>query len=226
VVTPILLYHHIGTSPTNSQYYITPEEFEKQMQLLRSWGYTSITTSTLINAIHHGADLPPRPIIITFDDGNLDNYTTAFPIMQQYQLVGVLYLVGNYLNAKNFMNIEQAKEMLEAGWEIGSHTMNHYDLLKLTEDQKRIEIAGSRSFLEDEFGLPILTIAYPFGEYDCGIMNAAYSAGYLAGMGLGASSDQHRYDLFALHRFAIKATYDLQRFSQFLPWQGELTIPH
>jgi hypothetical protein len=83
---PILLYHHIDISPTNSQYYVSPDKFEEQMKLLRDWEYTTITTEMLVKAIRKGSTLPPRPILVTFDDGNLDNYTIAFPIMQNMDL--------------------------------------------------------------------------------------------------------------------------------------------
>lgn len=225
VIVPILLYHHIAQSETHSQYYVTLENFEEQMQLLDNWGYTTITITMLAKAIHEGLLLPPRPIIITFDDSNLDNYNIAFPIMQKYGFTGVVYIVGRYLGAENFINVEQAKEMANAGWEIGSHSMNHVDLSTITSDERWYEIHGSREFLEKEIGIPILTFAYPFGVYDCNIMDVTYQAGYIAGMGLGNSNDQCTYDLFALHRHTIKSEYDIETFSLFLPWQGELQSP-
>ncbi|MBL8091834.1 MAG: polysaccharide deacetylase family protein [Anaerolineales bacterium] len=225
IVVPILLYHHITESSTHSQYYIEPKDFEEQMQLLNRWGYTTITTTMLVEAIHKGLSLPPRPIIITFDDSNLDNYNIAFPIMQKYEFTGVVYIVGRYLGAENFINAQQAKEMANAGWEIGSHSMNHVDLSTITSDERWYEIHGSREFLEQEIGVPVLTFAYPFGVYDCNIMDVTYQAGYIAGMGLGNSNDQCTYDLFALHRHAIKLEDDIETFSLFLPWQGELQSP-
>ena len=65
---------------------------------------TTITTELLIKAVNEGADLPPRPILITFDDGHLNNYTTAFPIMKKYGFTGVLYIVANYMGADQYMN--------------------------------------------------------------------------------------------------------------------------
>ena len=77
---PILLYHRIAISPINSPYYISPDKFEAELKLLRDWEYTTITLGMLVSAITENAPLSPRPILITFDDGNLDNYTTAFPL--------------------------------------------------------------------------------------------------------------------------------------------------
>ncbi len=115
VVVPILLYHRIGVSPIDSQYYVSPEKFEDQMKLLHDWEYTVIPIELLVKAIKEGAGLPPRPIIITFDDGDLSVYETAFPIMKKYGLTGVAYIVGNYMDTDGYMTAEQIKELGRRG---------------------------------------------------------------------------------------------------------------
>ncbi len=221
---PILMYHHIGYSPVHSQYYVTPEKFTEQMWLLHAWDYTTITTTMLAEAIREGAELPPRPVLITFDDGNLDNYTNAYPLMQVYGFTGVLYIVGNYIGVDNYLNTAQIKEMARAGWEIGSHTMNHHDLTKLSDLQKQDEIAGSREFLQEKLSIPILTFAYPFGLSDCGIMNSVYSAGYIAAMGLGPTNNQCTEHIYSMYRQGVMGPHALRKFASFLPWQGDPTF--
>ncbi|MEP6896642.1 MAG: polysaccharide deacetylase family protein, partial [Chloroflexota bacterium] len=178
ITVPILLYHHIATSPIDSRYYVPPEKFEEELKLLHDWGYTTITTTQLIQAITLGTKLPPRPMLITFDDGHADNYTTAFPIMQKYGFTGVLYLVYNYLDTDQYLNTAQVLEMVHAGWEVGSHSINHYDLTKLDADKQRREIVESRQLFEQKFGIPILTFAYPFGYKDPAVIDYANFAGY------------------------------------------------
>ncbi len=221
VVVPILLYHRIDVSATDSQYYVSPDKFEQQMKLLQDWRYTTITTELLVKVITDGADLPLRPIIITFDDGHLNNYTTAFPIMQKYGFTGVVYIIGEYMGTPGYMNAAQIKEMAKAGWEVGSHTMTHPNLTALDWQQQKYEIIESRGFLETKLGIPVLTFAYPFGEYDSGVTNLAYSAGYLAGMGLGYTHNQGTSNLFALNRHGVDGTRDLNSFASFLPWPGD-----
>lgn len=221
VVVPILLYHRIDVSLTDSQYYISPEKFEEQMKLLRDWGYTTITTELLVKAITEGANLPPRPLIITFDDGHLNNYTTAFPIMKKYGFTGVIYVVGAYMGTPQYMNPDQIKEMVKAGWEVGSHTMSHLDLTTLDPEQQRYEIFESRRFLESELGVPVLTFSYPFGMVNRTVINMAYSTGYIAGMGLGYTHDQGTTNLFTLQRRDINGTRDLNSLASYLPWQGK-----
>jgi peptidoglycan/xylan/chitin deacetylase (PgdA/CDA1 family) len=221
VIVPILLYHHIGNSTANSQYYVSPAGFEEQMKLLRDWQYVTITTEMLVQAILDGAPLPPRPIMITFDDGNLDNYTTAFPIMQKYGFTGVLYIVDNYMNTPNYMSAGQIWEMAGAGWEVGSHSRNHVDLTLVDTQRQKYEIVDSRIRLTKELGLPILSFAHPYGVSNHSVMDYAEFSGYIAGMGLGFTNDQGRGNLFTLQRRGVKGIYDLKQFAALLSWQGD-----
>jgi peptidoglycan/xylan/chitin deacetylase (PgdA/CDA1 family) len=221
VLVPIILYHRIAVSPINSQYYVPPEKFEEEMKLLHDWGYTTITTELLIKAIKEGADLPPRPIVISFDDGHLNNYTTAFPIMQKYGFTGVLYIVSNYMGADEYMNADQIKEMAAAGWEVGSHSVSHAYLTSLEPARQRYEVVESRAILEEALGVPVLTIAYPFGVSNSGVIDYAIFAGYIGGMGLGYTHDQGTTNLYNMQRRDIKGTYDVKQFAGFLPWQGD-----
>ncbi len=221
VVVPIILFHHVSVSPINSQYYVPPEKFDEELKLLRDWQYTTITIEMLLKAIKEGTNLPPRPLIISFDDGNLDNYTNAFPIMQKYGFTGVLYIVGNYMGADNYLNADQIKEMAAAGWEVGSHSMRHLDLTLLDPEVQRYEVVESKKFLEKALGMPIKTIAYPFGTSDSAVIDYAHFAGYVAGMSLGFTDDQGTSNLFTLQRRDIKGTYTVKQFALFLPWQGD-----
>jgi peptidoglycan/xylan/chitin deacetylase (PgdA/CDA1 family) len=225
VTVPILLYHRIDVSPTDSRYYVSPEKFEEQMELLHNWGYTNITTKMLIEAITEGAELPPRPFLLTFDDGHLDNYTTAFPIMQKYGFTGALYLVVNYIGTDGYMDVDQILEMHKAGWEVGSHSKNHFDLMQLNPQMMRAEIVGSRTLLEKMLGIPIETFAYPFGLMNNSIIDYVRFAGYTSAMGAsGYTSSQGKWNLYYLQRVEIKGTEDATTFTRFLPWQGNPTI--
>ena len=222
VTIPILLYHRIAISPIDSRYYVPPEKFEAQMKLLHDWEYTTITTRMLIQAITQGAELPPRPCLITFDDGHLDNYTTAFPIMQKYGFFGVLYIVYNYIDADQYMKADQILEMHNSGWEVGSHSLNHLDLTKLDTDNQRAEIVESRELLQSLLGIPIETFAYPFGAKDAAALDDVKFAGYIGAMGAsGYTPAQGEWNLFYLQRVEIKGTEDAKTFTRFLPWLGD-----
>jgi len=218
---PILLYHRIAYSPIDSRYYVTPEKFEEQIKLLHDWEYTVIPVELLVKAIKDGADLPPRPIILTFDDGDISVYESAFPIMQKYGLTGVVYIVGNYMNTEGYMSAEQIKELAAAGWEVGSHSMNHRDLRKIEPEAQRFEIVESRKVIEEATGVTVDTFAYPFGFMGSNGGEYAHVAEYIAAMGLGFTNDQGKGNLYWLQRREIQNEYDIKRFITFLPWQGD-----
>jgi len=151
VVAPILLYHHIEDIDYKTRFIVDTDDFRTQMQLLDEWGYTVIPMSLFMEALLHGAELPARPIVLTFDDGQRNIYDNAFPIMQEYGTPGVFYLMSYGVNDPSLVGVEEISEMLEAGWEIGSHTKSHADL---TAEGTNIslEIDGSKSDLEEIYG--------------------------------------------------------------------------
>lgn len=220
VTLPILLYHRIGVSPTNNQYYMAPEKFEEQMKLLHDWEYTVIPVALLVKAIEDGAELPPRPVMITFDDGDISVYSEAFPIMQKYGLTGVVYIVGNYMGTEGYMSAEQIKELAAAGWEVGSHSRSHRDLSRLAPEVQRMEIVEARKVLQEATGAPVLSFAYPFGIASTAVYDYVHFAGYVAAMGLGFTPQQGKSNLFWLQRRDIRGDYDIKRFADSLPWQG------
>ena len=220
VIAPILLYHHVSDVAPGSRYYVTPDVFRNQLQALRDWGYTSITISQLVNVLINGGDLPSRPVVLTFDDGNNDIYDYAFPIMQEMGFVGTFYIVGNRLQSNYFVHADELGEMINAGWEIGDHGMSHIDL---TLDYSSIgyEVATSRSLLEDALGVKINTMAYPYGKTDEFVTNKVSQYGYTAAMGLGLGWRHYWSTLYYLNRIEVQGDYDMNKFASLLPWSGQ-----
>ena len=221
VIVPILLYHHVGFSlQGDTTYYVSPDTFDKQMNLLYQWGYQTISVELLVRAIKEGAELPPKPIVLTFDDGSETVYENALPILQRYHFTGIAYIVYNYIGIKNYMSADQIRAVDAAGWEIGSHSLSHADLTARPERQKD-EIVESRRQLEALLGIPILSFAYPFGAYDSASLHYVHQAGYVAAMGLGNESLQGNKNLFYLYRQAVNGSEDLKMFALHLPWRED-----
>lgn len=217
ITCPILLYHHIASPKNKSPYYVTPQEFREQMQALKDWGYTPIPATLLVKAINFGADLPERPVVITFDDGDVSVYTQAFPIMREFGFIGVNYLVANYVGADGYLSVDQLKELSAAGWEVGSHSMTHNDLT--LSQRAEWEIAQSRHSLEKLLGVPVETFAYPYGKKDA--LDVKFvRENYRAGMGLGSMLDQTPNNLFYLWRRPVMLGWDVKTFGSFLPWNS------
>ncbi len=224
---PIFLYHRISIpenyNPNNinwriNPYYVLPDEFRKQIQMLNNWGYTTIPIKKLTNAISLGETLPDRPIIITFDDGDESVYTQAFPIMKEFGFTGVIYLVYNYIGTPGYMTVDQIKELAAAGWEVGSHSMTHSDLT--TASSLNYEVMISRRKLEILLHVPVRSFAYPFGKDDINLRNfvARY---YTSAMGLGVYVTQRPGDQYYLWRKPIENGWDENYFASFLPWSSK-----
>jgi peptidoglycan/xylan/chitin deacetylase (PgdA/CDA1 family) len=191
------------------------------MAYLESLGCQTITLSQLRHAILSGADLPPHAVILTFDDGNEDNFTYAFPIMQQIGFSGTAYLVANRINAEGFLSSAELKEMIAAGWEIGSHSMTHSDLTQLDRSEWRREILDSRLTLERELGVEVDSFAYPFGSFIPDLASVIEKFGYRTGMGLGKSDTHDIGTIYYLQRLEVLGSMDLDEFAELVDGCGE-----
>ena len=219
VIAPILLYHHIDPEQTTPRYNVLPEVFAAQMQALEDWGYTTITAVQLIQAITEGGPLPPRPVVITFDDGHFSVFENAFPIMQEHGFVGVSYIVANRLKSYGFTGVPQLEEMIGAGWEVGSHSYTHSDLT-LDHSIAFTEIFVSRDTLTQSLSQPVKTFAYPFGTFDQYLGDRTRKWGYSGAMGLGPGYTHTLNSIYYLQRIEVQGTYDMEKFASLLPWSS------
>jgi peptidoglycan/xylan/chitin deacetylase (PgdA/CDA1 family) len=224
IYAPILLYHHIRDAEKPNRYDISPAVFERQLTFLKQWGYTSITVDMLANAIRYNDPLPEKPVIITFDDGDMDVYANAFPIMQRLGFVGTFYIVANRLSAADFVTTDQLKTMAAAGWEIGDHSYSHIDLTQNHEAISR-EASYSKQVLSDALGVPINSFAYPFGGFDNTVGSHVSSYGYSDAVGLGISYTHGINSIFYLSRLEVRNEYDDIAFAKLLPWSPVSTPP-
>jgi peptidoglycan/xylan/chitin deacetylase (PgdA/CDA1 family) len=212
IQVPILLYHRVRPDEPPSRYTIPPDVFSDQMAHLASLGCQTIQPAQLREAVLNGLELPPRPIILTFDDGNEDNYTYAFPIMQEYGFSGTAYLVANRLDAEGFLSMTQLQEMIAAGWEIGSHSMTHADLTQVERSQWRREVLESKLKLERELGVEVTSFAFPFGSFVPDLARVIENFGYRTGMGLGRSNVHDLRTIYYLQRIEILGSMELEDF--------------
>lgn len=217
VTMPILAYHHVADGNHDSPYYVTVDNFRLQMQALHDWGYTTISTDDLVGVLRSGGLLPERPVIITFDDGNLDVYQNAFPIMKALHQTGTLYIVADRLECDICLQTEQLKEMAAEGWEIGSHTMTHADLLQPGKNLSR-ELIDSKKMLEEALGVPVHSLAYPFAKADSKVMNLTSLAGYESAMGVGIFNEHGTGSIYYLSRRTVTLDMDMEDFARLLPW--------
>lgn len=174
---PILEYHVLGAPPEGAPYpelYVGRTDFEKQMDWLEEHGYEAVTLEQVEEAWYHSGKLPPKPVVISFDDGYRPQYTFALPTLRKHGWAGVLNLKaeGSELYESN------VEAMIAAGWELAAHTIHHLDLTELGPEELKEEVAGSRRILQKEFKAPVNNFCYPAGKFDQTVVEAVEAAGY------------------------------------------------
>ncbi|MFI5251238.1 MAG: polysaccharide deacetylase family protein [Bacteroidota bacterium] len=214
----VLMYHRVVDDRKISDKHWTSvhvDDFRRQLELLEQWGFTPITFRDYRLFLEGRLDLPKKPIILTFDDGYLDTYEVAFPVMQEFGFKAVIFVLGDKNVKTNYwdhnpeipdaplMNGRQIVEMHEAGFEIGSHSLSHPRLTELTEDQTWEQICRSRILLEILLDAPVHTISYPFGLINDSIKEATKHAGYRFGCGVGSGPAIFGDDHFEIRRITI-----------------------
>lgn len=176
---PILEYHAIQppvSGATYPQLFVPQADFVAQMKWLDEHGYEGVTLDQVENAWFKGGELPPKPVVLTFDDGYLSQFVAAFPALQHFHWPGVLNLVskGSDLPDADVQKMLAAKP----GWELASHTISHPDLTTLDSAELKREVSDSRKMLQDRFGVPVDNFCYPAGKYDNTVIAAVKAAGY------------------------------------------------
>lgn len=217
---PILMYHYVGGLPADADIYRTdltvlPERFEAQLAYLQRAGYTGITLADLVQHLATGSPLPPKAIVLTFDDGYVDNYLYAFPLLRQYGFPGTFFVVTGFLDEARggYMTWEQARMMQENGMDIQPHGVTHEDLKRQPEGLVQQEIAGSQQAVEGHLHKPARLFAYPYGSYDGQVVSALRAAGFWGAVTTVASAEHSSAGLFELSRVRIHGADDLQQFA-------------
>ena len=235
---PVLMYHKIPAAPlaTKHQIYVTKENFEKHLAYFKRRKLAPITFRDYLEFASGErplAGFPPRPIILTFDDGYTDNYTNLLPLMQQYGYRGVLYLLGDFDLSYNkwdadvdpaepraeIMDPAQKQAFVAAGWEIGAHTMSHPRLTKLPLPEAAAEIQRSKAALETGLQTTIVSFAYPYGDLNEAVKDAVRAAGFAFGIATdtgGQHLEDDRMQVFRVNMFPNETASSL--FKKTAPW--------
>jgi peptidoglycan/xylan/chitin deacetylase (PgdA/CDA1 family) len=210
---PILLYHVIGAAPASApfpQLYVRRGDFAAQLRWLHRHGYTAVSLRRVYDYWRRGYALPPRPVVLTFDDGYRGDFTNARPLLRRYHWPGVLNLaVQNVLDGK--LTIPQLRSLVANGWEIDAHTLTHPDLTTLDSAELRRQVAGSRLWIRRHLGVAAAFFCYPAGAYDGAVIAAVRAAGFK-----GATATRPGYadvgdGLYALDRIRIDASDGVSR---------------
>ena len=206
----VLNYHKIDN--TFISLAVRPDDFEAQMKYLSENGYHTISPDELYDSLAGTGELPENPVLITFDDGYVDNYTNAYPILKKYGFKATIFVITSFLGKdKNYMTWDQARELDANGISIESHTVDHKSMTDLTDEQLRMELVESKKKAEKELGHPVEYMAYPTGTYNLHIAEMVKEAGYKAAFTIKYGNVDKASNIYALERVPIFHTEDTNK---------------
>ena len=215
----ILMYHKVAELPPAARHrgnYVTPRQFEEQMDALLEWRYRTITFDDWLAFRERGIELPPKPLIVTFDDGHGCFDTTAWPALRARGMTATMFLVAGQIGGTNAWDADELQEPLlsaqrilalrSQGVQFGSHGYNHVALAKVRPDVALDEMMRSRASLEQLLGEPVTLLSYPYSNQNRVVRDLAARAGYRACVRGKGRLNLRRTDPHALRRLKLDHT--------------------
>ncbi len=226
VRVPILMYHHVSDLPANADQFrrdltVTPDDFTTQMRYLKDKGYHTITPDQLAGALLRGDKLPPKPVMLTFDDGYDDAFTEVFSILQQFDDTGTFFVVSDFIDEGRggYLTWDEAKKMAAGGMAIEDHTREHKDMRKRSREWLDGEIVPARDRIEAMTGSHPLYFCYPSGQYDAQAIEEVRAAGFVAAFTTNDGTYNFTDNMLRLPRVRIRGTTTLPTFARLLTWE-------
>ncbi len=217
---PILMYHYISVPPEDADEYrvdlsVTPDNFRAQMAYLVENGYSTIDLYDLSLAIVNKRELPPNPVIITLDDGYLDNYENAYPILQEFGLKATIFIPTEFIDSgnPNYMTWEMIEEMAENNIRFEVHSRSHPDLRNQERDYLIWEILGPQETLAAHIGYTPRYFAYPGGRYDQAVIDILQELNFWGAVTTANGKWNGYNDRFEWSRMRVRYSHVLAEFA-------------
>jgi len=235
----VLLYHRIlpaGAAPGEGSKGVTADRFREHLHLLDRWGFTPITFQDYQLITDGALTAPRKPIILTFDDGYEDTYSIAVPILQEFGMKAVMFVLGGSGVVRNawddglgipsagLMSERNILELHALGFEIGSHSLTHPRLPLLDKGDAWNEISQSRIRLEIMLNAEVRTFAYPYGLVNDTLKAMVRAAGYRFACSAWTGPQHFTGDPFEIKRIEVSPDGGPGEFA--LKVMGPYTIYH
>jgi peptidoglycan/xylan/chitin deacetylase (PgdA/CDA1 family) len=217
---PVLCYHQIRDwritdSKISKTYIVPPAAFAAQMRMLADSGYHTISPDQLYSYLISGTRLPEKPILLSFDDTDLDQYTVAFPEMKKYGFKGVFFIMTVSLGRPHYMSRDQVRNLSDEGNTIGSHTWDHHNVKKYEGNDWVIQLDKPTRQLEQITGKNIRYFAYPFGLWNSAAFPELKKRGFVAAFQLNEKQDQQD-PLYCIRRIIVPGTWNGTTLNQWI----------
>lgn len=216
---PILMYHYVepwpaGANALRKALTVQPADFAAQMAYLHSQGYVTVSLYDLMAALAEGRSLPPRAVVLTFDDGYRTLMDYAVPALEPYGYTGTVFVITQLMdqNFSQYLTWDQAQALYAAGWKIEPHTKTHALLAGRSHDYQLYEMLGSVQTVQAHIGMVPRFFAYPYGKWDALTIQLARQMNLWAAVTEIPGSMHDYADRYTLRRVRIDGTFTLQDF--------------
>ena len=203
---PILMYHEVNDLLANSL-YLSVADFTAHLDYFEQAGITPISMQQLYDHWFCGANLPEKPVVLTFDDGYVSMYNTVYPLLRDRGWTGTFFCITDARLGENSLSEQMIAEMAANGMEIGSHTVSHWELDSLSDSSLTRQLQESKAVLTDITGCEITALCYPAGKYNDDTQTAAAQAGYLCAVTTKNGFAEKSQGMFALKRIRVSEGY-------------------
>ncbi|MEP6465685.1 MAG: polysaccharide deacetylase family protein [Parafilimonas sp.] len=210
---PVICYHHIENwtlkEKASLKLLLSPvANFDDQIKSLADSGYHTITPDEYYAYLTADSPLPSKPIMITFDDTNKDQYTFALPELDKYHFKGVFFITTIAIGRGKYMSAEQLKQMSDEGHIIAAHTFDHPPVVRLkNEKDYELQLMKPKETLEAITGKPVDCFAYPYGIIDPKIYAELQKYGYKSAYQLVQFKRDSTYPLYTLRRIIVPGAW-------------------
>jgi len=210
---PVLMFHSI-TNVKGNELQTSKEQFKQEMQYLKDKGYTTLTLTEVYDFFQKNKPIPKKSVVITFDDGYLDNYTNAYPILKQFGFKATIFDITSTVDTSaNYLNSAQLKELSSNGIDIEPHTITHPYLNKLSYDQQYKELKISKDFIETLLSKTVKFVAYPYGEWNQDTIKAVKNIGYTMAFTTAGTWANKQNGIYTLYRVYISSNFSMTEFN-------------
>jgi len=214
---PILAYHRVCPEQSDAT-CVQTAEFERQLTWLMRAGYETISFDDLMKWELGIGLLPKKPVILTFDDGYLDNYTILYPMLRERRMKATVFLTTGFIGTEGYLNWQQVRRMKEGGIEFGAHTRTHPNVTILNSEKQRFEeITGSKQEIEKQIKRPVLAFSYPYGFYDDRSKQVVKASGYQYAVSGESGWATPRTEPWSLKRIVVSGYTEIDSFMKKLP---------
>ena len=225
---PMLMYHYIEEPPPNADSIrfglsVPPSLFAAHLDVIQDLGFETVSVRDVINHLALGTPLPPKPIVLTFDDGYANHFTNALPLLAERDMIGTFFVISEFPHSGNpsYMTWDQIRQMVRAGMEIESHARLHESLAGRSETYLRNQARGGVLTFEQELGYTPRVIAYPMGFYDQRVIDVFRDEGYWAGLTTQNGLFQDNRDPFRMWRIRMHPNMGARELEWLLSEEGQ-----